>query len=375
VGEWGILARVTMFQLKFGVLKNKIAVPVVLLASIVVAALLLVKASSKPSLRFELIQLQNQNGLRLVAVRRSKLFTVSYASRNPDQSKPFITKGTADTGTVSPDGTKVAINLCTDPVITDPATDPPACRASLFATVRPDGSDLKEYRDLASMGFMFCWSHDMSKVALLMRDRRPNRNSRFSLQIVDLGSGRSEIIDDGLLAFVDPQCFSPDDKRMVYTVNHDGGIRTVRMYDTETEKSREIANGGHGTWSPDGHWIAFLYCPPSLRGCKYYGIETSTNEQKLFFEKDGQTGLSWSPDSRFVAYVDPASLLEGTPLELLRGMLRLRVRRLDDGAEDSFVDFYDGNIMWFDWVASPAKSSVPDWSDNRTSPVAYEQPN
>jgi Tol biopolymer transport system component len=199
----------------------------------------------------------------------------------------------------------------------------------------------------------------MSKVALVMQDWRQNRYAPLSLQVVDLASGRTEIIDDGLLSFVDSQCFSPDNKRLVYTVNHEGGIQSVRMYDTETKKSQEIASGGHATWSPDGQWIAFLSCPPSLRGCKYYGIQTSTNERKLFFEKDGQTGLSWSPDSRFVAYVDPASVLERSPLERLREMLRLRVRRLDDGAEDSFADFYDGNIMWFDWVGLPEKSSVP----------------
>ncbi len=193
-----------------------------------------------------------------------------------------------------------------------------------------------------------------------MADRRQGRFAPSKLQIVDLVSESTEIIDDGLLAFVDPQCFSPDDKRVVYTVNHDGGIRTARMYDTGTKTSRKIANGGHPTWSPDGHWIAFLYCPPSLRGCKYYGIETSTNEQKLFFKKDGQTGLSWSPDSRFVAYVDIAGALERTPSEQLREMLRLRVRRLHDGAEQPYADFFDGDIMWFDWVNVPLKSPVPD---------------
>jgi dipeptidyl aminopeptidase/acylaminoacyl peptidase len=335
-------------------MKNRIAAGAIFLVSICFALIFLVpRMSSKQSVLSELVQLQKQNGLRLVAVRDNKLFTVSYASRTLDQSKPLIAKGTAGTGTVSPDGTKVAITYCPDPEITDPKYGSSECRASSLATVRPDGSDLKEYRDLANMGFMFCWSHDMSKVVGIIQDRRQGRYARYSLQIVDLASGRTEVIEGGPSVFVDSQCWSPDDRRLVYTRDQESGIRTVRMYDTETKKSRGIASGGHATWSPDGHWIAFLDCPATLRGCKYYGIQTSTSERKLFFEKDGQTGLSWSPDSRFVAYVDPASVLEKTPLEQLREMLRLRVRRLDDGAEDSLVDFYDGNIMWFDWVSPP----------------------
>ncbi len=60
-------------------------------------------------MRSELIQLQNHNGLRLVPVRENKFFTVSYESRTPDESKPFITKGKADAGTVSPDAAKLKI--------------------------------------------------------------------------------------------------------------------------------------------------------------------------------------------------------------------------------------------------------------------------
>jgi WD40 repeat protein len=358
-----ILAReLTVFQLMFSALKNNIGARAVFLISIVFALSVLVpQVSSKLSVRSELVQLQDRNGLRLVAVRDNKIFTVSYASRTLIQSKRFIEKGSVETGTVSPDGATVAISLCLDPGFTHPTPNWTDCPAGfVFATVRPDGSDLKEYRDYANPAPSFCWSHDMSKIVLNMQARRQARYAPYNLEIVNLETGSTEIVDESRYVFVDPQCWSPDDKRLVYTVNKESAIRIVRLYDTDTKKSRDIASGGHSTWSPDGKWIAFIECPPTLRGCKYYGIETSTNEQKLLFKKDAETGLSWTPDSRFVAYVDGASALERTPSEQLREMLRLRVRRLDDGAEVPVADFFDGDFMWFNWVSLPSKASVPD---------------
>jgi Tol biopolymer transport system component len=92
------------------------------------------------------------------------------------------------------------------------------------------------------------------------------------LQIVDLKSGQTEVIGDGSEAFVDSQCWSPGDKQIVYTVNKPLEVQIARLYDVQTNKSRDLANGGYATWSPDGKWIAFLHCPPSPRGCEYYGI-------------------------------------------------------------------------------------------------------
>jgi Tol biopolymer transport system component len=184
-----------------------------------------------------------------------------------------------------------------------------------------------------------------------MDDRRQDRYASFELQILHLKTGETEVIGDGSEAFVDSQCWSPDDKQVVYKINKPVGVQIVRVYDAQAKTSKDLASGGHATWSPDGSWIAFLNCPPSLRGCKYYGMRTSTNEQKLFFKTDGQTGLSWSPDCRFVAYVNVASPFERTPPEQLREMLRLRVRRLEDNAEYSVADFFDGDIMWFDWTS------------------------
>jgi hypothetical protein len=308
-------------------------------------------SSSSESVHSELTRLQNDSGYRLVSVRDNKIFTLSFLNNSLSGSKPFVDKGTVVGGSVSPDGTKVAVSLCLDPGITHPKPNVSDCPSGfVLAIARIDGSDLRKYPDLAAGGIGFCWSHDMSKLALTMRDRRLGQSSPYNLQILDLETGLTEVIADGTDAFVDSQCWSPDDKQIVYTVNKPMGIRIVRLYDTRTKESKDMAGGGHPTWSPDGNWIAFLFCPPSLRDCVYYRIRLSTSQQDLLFKADGETGLSWSPDPRFVAYVIGASSSERKPSEQMREMLRLRVRRLEDNAEYSCADFFDGDIMWFDWV-------------------------
>lgn len=195
--------------------------------------------SCRESVRPELARLQQNRGYRLVSVRDNKVFTLSFAERTLDQSKPFIAKGTANTGTVSPDGKRVALSLCLDPGIVNLDAYRSECPSGfVLAIVDPDGSDLREYRDFANPGPGICWSHDMSKLVLTMNDGRQALDSSDYLQIVDLKSGRTEVISDGSTAFVDSQCWSPDDKQIVYTVNKPLGVQTVRRYDVKAKKSK-----------------------------------------------------------------------------------------------------------------------------------------
>jgi hypothetical protein len=166
--------------------------------------LLVALMSCRVSVRSELARLQNSRGYRLVSVRDNKVFTLSFAERTIDQSKPFITKGTANTGTVSPDGRRVALSLCLDPGIVNLDPHRSECPSGfVLAIVGPDGSGLREYRDFANPGLGICWSHDMSKLVLTMNDTRQGMDSSDYLQFVDLKSGQTEVIGDGSEAFVD----------------------------------------------------------------------------------------------------------------------------------------------------------------------------
>ena len=309
------------------------------------------------SVRTELIRLQNQSGLSLVAVRENKIYTVAFTKHKLNKPKPLPIDGDLMGGSVSEDGTKIAFEYCRELGLTHPTPESTECPGGLvLATMQFDGSDVHEFPYLANPAYMVCWSHDSSKLALVARDVRKEKYAPLELQILDLVTGTTQVIGTGR-EFVDPQCWSPDDKQVVYTANNMAGQGFSAIYDIDKKTSRDFSKGTRPTWSPDGNWIALLDCPPSLWGCKYFAVRQSGTGRKVLFESESATALWWSPDSRFVAYVNGAGALERTPPQLLREMVRLRVRRLEDNSTDSFADFFDGDTMEFQWVTKKGSAN------------------
>lgn len=304
------------------------------------------------SVKSDLIQHENQDGYRLVSLRNSLIFTVSFENNSLSQTRLFTDATNASYGRMSRDGLFAAVALCanSDELY---AREFHACGKTILATIDIKQNDVKKFQDLGDPGTDMCWSRDASKLVLTVNRRRQGEaDNEFGLQIMDLKTGQTQMLAEGPDYFVDPQCWSPDDKEIVYTANQPMGVQIVQLYNTLTGKSTALARGGHATWSPDGTRIAFLYCPPSLVGCSYYGLRLRDRKQELLFKADGETGLSWSPDSLFVSYITGARLFERKSSEWFREIRRLRVRRLADNAEQGFTYFYDGDVMWFDWVRS-----------------------
>src|ERR1700679_482809 len=74
------------------------------------------------------------------------------------------------------------------------------------------------------------------------------------LEILDLKPGVEVTVDPGMKQ-LSSQCWSPDDKGIVYEAG-DG----VRTYEVGNEKSLALlAPGGKApTWSPDSHFVAYV---------------------------------------------------------------------------------------------------------------------
>jgi len=185
-----------------------------------------------------------------------------------------------------------------------------------------------------------CWSHDRTKLATTFVEPL---TGKVSAGILELESGKTTAIAINVdqRPFMTSQCWSKDDKSLVYAI--DGA---VRIYDLVNHRADAIAKGSDATWSPDGSWIAFR------DEDVFYEIHADgTGQNELFRNGWGKavSALYWSPDSRIVAYVRELGFLQGGALDA--EVNQLRARRLADGSDESLcddsVDWY-ADYQWID---------------------------
>lgn len=283
----------------------------------------------KEPIRAELTRLGRDGRLSLASVGKSHLDVIAFDQRSPVEGREFLTEGSALDGAISPDGTEIAFSLW---------RKEGDRRLNYLALTRQDGSDFRVFSEIRAPVGM-CWSDDKSKLVLSARGPiQQHEPPDYSLEILDLSSKSTLKVDTR--AYVTSQCWSPDGKRIVYQADE-----SVRTYDTENQNWLVLGKGKDPTWSPDGNWIAFL------DDDTYYAIRPSGQDRKVLFKTKGAlTGLSWTPDCSIVAYVSSASFFEGAWKALDVGIVRLRVRRLDDNSEDWVSELSDAHVPNYQWV-------------------------
>jgi hypothetical protein len=279
----------------------------------------------KEPVRAELIRLQKETGLTLASFSRY-VRSVIFADRLLSDEKELLPKGSAGDGAISRDGIDIAFGFMGPP------------HSESLGIVRRDAGNLREYPEIVAP-YSMCWSYDKTNLAMSVANLgRGTTPPNDNLQILNLDSRKIQVIDSN--GYLTSQCWSPDGKQIVYTAN--GGIQ---VYNIDQKQWRVLAKGKEATWSPDGNWIAFL------DDDTYYAIRPSGDERKLLFQAKGAlTGLWWSPDSRIVAYVSRNRFFEGPWKVMDVGMVRLRVRRLDDDSEDWVVGLSDAYVPNYQWI-------------------------
>lgn len=118
--------------------------------------------------------------------------------------------------------------------------------------------------------------------------------------------------------------FSPDGTHFAYDYEN-----KIYVYDTAGGTSRTVAAGASPTWSPNGKWIAFRSEDREARTINGVTFE----EETIVGRRKMMHSVLWSPDSRYVAIVEPlgpiSNLLHGrdpfTPAQMV-------VERIDDHA-------------------------------------------
>ena len=295
---------------------------------------LTVAVQAQEPVREQLKHQQEQEGLTLATFDFGEFKTIEFASRSFKlRSTKVNSKGGLEEGVVSRDGEKVAFHLS----FGHPYRE-------YLAIARSDGSGLEEYPSIISPSF-YCWSNDKSRLAL---NAAAHGQHHGELLVIDLNSKATDEIESG--AHVTSQCWSPDDKQIVYGVGN-----RLRIYDLGEKKSRELAEGTWPTWSPDGNWIAFY----AENDHAYFAIRPSGGERKRLFKQKGtRTGLWWSPDCNVVAYMCLGGKHE-SHRDFDFPTRQLRVRRVADNSDDWILAepdvAYVPNYQWVLPVESKSK--------------------
>jgi WD40-like Beta Propeller Repeat len=277
------------------------------------------------SVRSELVRLQAQTGLTIGWYEHDGPEIVKFGKRIVLRGRSLPGQSVGD-GTISRDGTQIALQLHYT-----------AGQISTVGIIQADGSNLREFPNVEMAGPRG-WSYDMSQLAMVVLNRQ---QSRLSVNVLDLDS--KSVADIAVLTEPDAlttQCWSPDGKEIVYAT--DGHVTIQNLGES---KATTIAVGTDPTWSPDGNWIAYL----DEYEHSYYVIRPSgEGKKKLFHNRHLVAGLSWSPDSRIVAYV-----VEEGFLFMDVETYRLRVRRLQDDSDDWIANSDLGCCENLQWVTNP----------------------
>jgi Tol biopolymer transport system component len=273
-------------------------------------------APSNMSVRSELDHLQKENGLTIGIVNYKGIGELLFRKRSFVYQK-LVVDGNLTTGAVSRDGTEVALTQ----LVRKPAS---------VIVMHPDGTDVREYTKLHANSLL-CWSYDHSKLVVETSDPQ--------IRLLDLKSKLVRDLDLASDVLLTSQCWSPDGSQIVFESKNEN----VFAYDLEKRNSTKLAKGTEPTWSPDGNWIAYR------DDDTYYVIRPSgEGKRKLFHKRRAVSGLYWSPDSRFVAYVHQDFFAFDVEF------YHLMVRRLQDGSETWFVDGEDAGAGYnYQWVINP----------------------
>lgn len=128
---------------------------------------------------------------------------------------------------------------------------------------------------------------DPFSVQCYLPGRRYSLFYKNGLWLRDATTGTAQLIDAS--GEFSDQCWGPDQGKFVYTVG-----KKIQIYDLAEKKAVDIAEGQYPTWSPDGKWIGFY------EDIQYVLMDPSTRARKKLFKNKYNSGVHWSPDSRYI---------------------------------------------------------------------------
>ncbi|HET9275811.1 MAG TPA: DPP IV N-terminal domain-containing protein, partial [Gemmatimonadales bacterium] len=189
---------------------------------------------------------------------------------------------------LSPDGRKVAFVV----------------RGEVFAAAAREGGDATRVTETAARERQVRWAPDSRRLVYLS-----DRDGIQSLYLYDFGSRTESRLTNTPAGDVSP-VFSPDGKSIAFK----RGGRELWVIDLESKRERRLATAqrervpfisdGRIAWSPDGRWIAYVEVAGKLFSNVYVvpADGGGPGRQVTFLANVFGGQISWSPDGTYLLY-------------------------------------------------------------------------
>lgn len=163
-----------------------------------------------------------------------------------------------------------------------------------------------------SLSYWHGWSPDGKTLAYVAR-----RNGQFDIYTIPVSGGKETQLKDTPGLDDDPD-YSPDGRYIYFNAYRNGSMQLWRM-DTDGANQVQLTNDNHSNWfphpSPDGNWLVFLTFIEDQEEAHPFGKDVKLRLMNIesdqisdltpvFFGGQGTVNVpSWSPDSRWLAFV------------------------------------------------------------------------
>src|SRR5579871_424975 len=202
-------------------------------------------------------------------------------------ASPGITHTTLNTFTdlrLSPDARKILL----------------IAHGEVFASSARDGGEAVRVTHTPGPESQVTWAPDSTRIVYLSQ-----RDAITHLFLYDFAKRSETQLTNGPLPDQGPR-FSPDGKTVAFLRDR----KELRTIDLETKKENVLVTGFFGgfggagmTWSPDSKWIAYTAASDrALRNVYVVPAAGGTGKQISFLANNNASAIQWSPDGKFVLF-------------------------------------------------------------------------
>jgi Tol biopolymer transport system component len=244
------------------------------------------------------------NGRSLLYNQGGLLYKIGLDGSNPEQlNTDFANRNNNDHG-ISFDGTQLAISHHLD--------DQPGGGSTIYVLPLSGGTPKQVTKQTPS--YWHGWNPNGKEIVFVGQRGNPY----YDIYKVSINGGNEIKLTSNSNYHVDGPEYSPDGKFIYYNSSQSGTMQIWRMK-TDGSGKEQITFDEYNDWfphiSPDGKWIVFISFPPTINPNDHPNYKrvmlrlmpASGGAPKVIAYLYGGQGTinvpSWSPDSKFVAFM------------------------------------------------------------------------